>query len=557
MQRLKPEILEALPDWKLEKRYEFLKDEPFYYAAYHFPEFFTYPAAPYHYDFADDYAALMEGDIDILSWFAHRESAKTSFAKIFVTHAIAYQKKRFINYDSYDKDNAEAALFDIANWLMTKETLTADYGQMIPTASRKKGDSKTIQRLSKFITTHYDPYTGKPGVGTMCQAFSTQESVRGRVFGARRPDWVIFDDIETNKTKDSRAVTQSIISHFNEARTGLQGGIGSLTVLGNFIIDDGVIGYIMDAYRNNPRAIIRNIPAAKGGKPIWSGKYVMTNKEAAAANRHIEDREEQKISLEAKRTEYGDSIYETEMMNNPSKSGDLFFDRRLVDAAITRAEDPIETLAGLEVWAKYNPKHMYGMGADTSEGIGSDSNSSVIMDFTCKPNLVVATFEDNMLAPNVFGAEIKREARLYSYPYLVPELNASGYATVAELINDPPYPTDQLYQREVRNKTSQKLQKEFGWKATVGTKWEVMGEFKTGFEDGEFIVLDRALLEEMRLFRKSDARLPGRDKGATKHFDKLRAAALAWYARKYITAPVDERKKKFFNIPGQQEPYKP
>lgn len=557
MQRFKPEILEALPDWKLEKRYEFLADEPFYYAAYHFPEFFTYPSAPFHYDFADDWAALMDGDIDIFAWIAHRESVKTSFAKIFLTHAISYRKKRFINYDSYDKDNSEAALFDIANWLMTKETLIADYGQMIPANARKKGDSKTIQRLSKFITTHYDPYTGKPETGTMCQAFSTQESVRGRVFNQRRPDLIVFDDIETNATKDSRARTASIISHFNEARTGLQGGVGSLIILGNLIIDDGVIGYIMDAYKNNPRATIRNIPAVKAGKPMWPGKYVMTNKEAAVVNRTIPDREEQKISLEAKRTEYGDSIYETEMLNNPSKSGDLFFDRRMVDAAIEHASDPIETLADLQIWAKYNPKHSYGMGADTAEGIGSDSNASAIIDFTIKPNLIVATFEDNMLAPNVFGAELKREARMYAYPYLVPELNQTGYATLAELTNEPSYPTELLYVREVLNKTSRKTQKEYGFKSTTGTKWQVLGEFKSGFEDGELMILDRALLEEMRLFRKSDARLANRDKGATKHFDKLRAAAYAWHARTYAPAPKNERDKKFFNIPGQKDPYRP
>lgn len=552
--------MQALPEWKLEKRYEFLADEPFYFGAYHFPEFFRHPAAPFHIDFCDDYERLMNGEIDLFAWIAYRESSKTSWAKILLTHAIAYRKKRFINYDSYDKDNSEAALFDVANWLMTKERLIEDYGQMIPPNARKKGDSKTIQRLSKFITTWYDPYTGKAETGTMCQAFSTQEAVRGRVFNEFRPDWIILDDIETNKTKDSRPTTKTIIDHFNEARTGLQGGIGSITVLGNLIIDDGVIGYIMDSYKNNPRAVIRNIAASKGGKPTWPGKFTMTNKEAIHENKHIEVREKQLISLEHKRLELGNSVFETEMMNNPSKSGDLFFDRTLVDFAIERVKDaePLMEIAGLKVYAKYNPKHQYGMGADTAEGIGADSNASVISDLTVRPAIVgAATFEDNSMAPNVFGFELKREARLYSYPYLIPELNNTGYATLAALLEDPAYPLELLYQREVLNKTSNKMQKEFGWKATVGTKFEVMGDFKSGFEDGEFIVLDLGLLEEMRLYRKSDARLPNRDKGATKHFDKLRAAALSWYARRFLPDTKEDRKKKFFNIPGQTEPWKP
>lgn len=552
MHELNPDVIDVLKNGTQAERKYICAKEPMYFALVHFPEFFRYPLAPFHYDFVDDYKRLMAGEIDVTAWIAFRESAKTSWKKILITHAICHRLKRFTNYDSYDKENAEAALFDIANWLTTRTSLIVDYGHQIPPSRTKQG-AKTIQRISKFITTWYDE-NGRAQEGTMVQAFSTQEPMRGRVWGERRPDWVVFDDIETNKTKESRATIKAVIDHFNEARTGLQGGVGAISVLGNLIVDDGAIGYIMEAYKANERATIRNIPVAKAGKPTWPGKYVMTNAEAVKLNAGNTDRASHFISLEQKRAELKDAVYEPEMMNNPSKSGDLFFNRRLVDAAIERAKDPLDVNAGLMVWERFNPKHRYGGGADTSEGIGSDDNSSVWIDFTVKPNLVVATFADNQMAPNTFGWELKREGALYGLPYLVPELNQSGYATLAELLNAG-YP--QLYRREVRNKTTQQMQNEFGWKATVGTVFEVMGDFKSAFEDGELEILDAGLLEEMKLYRRQDARRTNRERGATRHFDKLRAAALAWHARRFAPAAKDDRRDQFFNIPGQAGDYRP
>lgn len=519
--------------------------EPIYFAITHFPEFFVYPIAPFHYDFCEDYKEMMNGALDIAAWIAFRESAKTSWLKILITHAICHNLKRFINYDSYDSDNSEAALFDVANWLQTKQSLILDYGQLFSKKSRDsdEGGSK-IRRISKFITAN----------DIMVQAFSTQESARGRVFNEQRPDWWIFDDIETAKTKDSRPVQKKIIDHFNEARTALSSN-GTISVLGNYILDDGVIGYIMEAMKDNPRARLRNIPVIIKGKASWPGKYRITNKEAIVANQTIENPLKQKISLQQKRVDLKDAVFEPEMMNNPSKSGDLFFERRLVDAAIERATDPESVNGDLKIWAKFNPKHRYGGGADTAEGIGSDSNASAWIDFSTTPNRLVASFEDNMITPNIFGVELNRQGGLYGYPYLVPEINNTGYATVSELVNEE-YPA--LHMREVKNKVTQIVQKEYGWKATLGTKWQVMGEFKTAFEDGELEILDLGLLQEMRLFRKADARLPGRDKGATKHFDKLRAAALAWHAKEFAPVASEEKKKKFFaKIPGQDGPYRP
>lgn len=520
--------------------------EPKYFAIYYFPEYFTYAIPPFHESFYEDVKNLTNGELDEAMWCVFRDGAKTSIGKIaLAVWAICYKKKRYIVWDSYDGDNAESALFDITVALQTNKKIIHDFGHLYYKKPTKQAMSEAkMKRIKNFITEN----------GVKVVTFSTQESTRGRISGHERIDLVILDDFENSKTKDSPPVTQKVIAHIDELRAGLPAG-ASVLYLCNFITDTGSVAHIMENLKGNRRAVVRFVPVKnEKGEIAWPDKFVNTDAEAAEANRSIPDPKKYKISLESRRRSLSKDglVFETEMMLNPSKSGDLFFDRQKVMEALAKAKDPEVENAGLKIWAKFNPKHRYGMGADTSEGIGADSNASAIIDFSQKPNLLSASFEDNQMSPNIFGWELKRQGALFSHPYLVPEINASGYATVSELINAE-YPL--IYQREVKNKTTGKIQKEYGWRATTGTKFQVLGEFKTAFEDGDLEILDKGLLEEMRFFTKQAARLSSREKGATRHFDKLRAAALAWEARKFAPLPLED-KKKLYVVPGQQEPYK-
>lgn len=519
-------------------RKEICKDRPDFFAMYYFTEYFKYRTPKFHDDFYEDCKDLTNGSIDEAMWCVFREGAKTSVAKIaLLAWCICFQKKSYIGWDSYDGDNGESALFDTTVALQTNKKLISDFGHLY-----YKKQSKTalieakMKRIKNFIT---EPSQYGPGVKVI--SITTQESIRGLITGADRLDMVIFDDFENNKTKDSPVVTQKIIDHINEYRTGMPAGASAL-YLCNYLTDVGSVSVIMDALKDNPRARVRFIPVKDDqGKITWPDKFVDTRAEADNLNRLISDPKRHKISLEAKKEALSKDglIYETEMMLNPSKSGDVFFDRDTVDRAIKNARQPKEENAGMRVWAKYNPRHRYGGGADTAEGIGGDHNASAWFDFTQKPNMLVASFQDNQLSNTMFGWELKRQGGIYGYPYLIPEINNTGYGTVSELINAE-YPN--LYQREQKNKTTQKIQKEYGWKATVGTVFEVLGAFKEGFESGEFEIFDIDLLKEMRVFTKSGARNmgSGRQKGVTRHFDKLRAAALAWEARKWSEANLEE-----------------
>jgi hypothetical protein len=531
-------------------RKEICKRYPKFFSAYYFSQYFKFKTPDFHNDLYKDAVRLTTGEIEEVMWCLFRESAKTSIAKIIVCWLICYKFKTNIKWDSYDDSSGDNALFDITVALQSNQRLISDFGNLYHTKKHKNAQSEAKRKqIKNFITEN----------GVSVSSITTQQATRSKNSqGENRTDFYVVDDFENYTTKESFTITNAIKKHLDELRSGLPAG-ASVLYLCNYITDTGSVAYLMEEkFKNNPKAIVRFIPIVDiYGKIVWTDKYVKTDLEAHELNKLILDPKLHKTSLESKRRSLGDVVYETEMMLNPSKSGELYFDRQKVDNAIKLTTEPIDTNVDMKIWEKFSPRYRYGSGADTAEGIGADSNASAIIRDRTKntPALVVATFEDNQMSNYMLGHELKRQGGLYGYPYVVPELNNTGYGTVIELINAK-YPLEKIYRREVRNQTTNKIQKEFGWKSTTSTKSEIMGAFKTAFEEGDLVILDSGLLEEMRLYTKSQLRLSGRQKGATRHYDKLRATALAWHALIYAPLPEIERQTQY-TVPGQDEPYKP
>lgn len=270
---------------------------------YYFTEYIKYPFAPFHFDMFQDVKDLMEGKYREIAWIMFRESAKTSMAKIFLTWLIVYKKRKYINVDSFSTTNAERILFDIIQNLQSNMLLKADFGELYNT---KKDDKETTQkRVNNFVTNN----------GVRVEAHSTGKSVRGRLHGNQRPDFLLLDDFETNDTKDSKAVTQSIISHIDEFKSGLDSD-AKIIYLGNYITEHGSVDTLFERAKHDTRLLVRNVPVEVNGVPTWEGKYAMTDEEALAQG---------KVSLEDKKRQLGSLVYSVEMMNEPMSADDAVF----------------------------------------------------------------------------------------------------------------------------------------------------------------------------------------------------------------------------------------
>lgn len=265
------------------------------FCLYYFSDYFKYALADYHYDFFQDCHDLVDNNIREVAWIGFRECAKTTIAKLFVIWLIATNKRRYINIDSFDKENAERILFDVAYEMVNNKRLRSDFGVLF---SKERGIQDIKQnRINNFVCEN----------GIRVEAHSTQESVRGRLHFNQRPDCLIADDIETNKTKDSQAYTKQVADHISEAMAGMATD-GFILYLGNYITEYGNIANLFKRAEVDSKIRARNIPIIIDGKPAWESKYCLTDEEA---------KETGKVSIEDKKRQLGSLVFSYEMMNKP------------------------------------------------------------------------------------------------------------------------------------------------------------------------------------------------------------------------------------------------
>jgi hypothetical protein len=562
--KLTPQHIELLTNGSREERVYACSRSFFLFAAYYFTKFFNFRPAPFHEQFYEDFEALAVGRVKEAAWIAYRESAKTSIAKIGLAWLIArkqvidalrhdgedvshWGERLYINVDSYDKANAESILFDVVTELQANDLLIADFGHLYNQPRTK--DQAQLKRVSNFVTAN----------GIRVEAHTALTPMRGRLYQHHRPDFVLRDDLENAITAESPAVTEKIIKLLDEAKGGMAGHGASLT-LGNFIIEEGVIGYIRRSVGNQGElGRVRFIPVVDKGEISWPDKYVKTDAEAVAVNKAINDPTKRKISLESKKRELnagGRRVYEVEMMLDPVAAGSPFFDRTKIDDLIANATEPQNDSAGFQTWEVFNPAHSYAVGGDVGKGNGGDHSASVIVDFESNPKRQVASYANNMIPADQFAHELKRQGDFYGTCLIGPEKNAEAGGsclTTLKMI----YPVDWIYRQVPADKAHDKpvSSMELGWETNHANKYTILNNLRSAVEDGQLLIRDIRILKEMRSFTHSDADELGsaRMGHATRHFDLLMATAIAWEMRKYArvrTNTTTDYKQQDWERPG-------
>lgn len=266
------------------------------FCLYYFPNYFQYKLADYHYDLFKDFEDLLNGKIRELVWIIYREGGKTTLEKLGYLWILAFKKRFYPNADAFDKENAERILFDLAFELTNNKRFRADFGVLF---SKEKSVNEIKQnRINNFVTQN----------GIRVEAHSTQESVRGRLHLAQRPDFLSLDDFETNKTKESQAYTKQVRDHITEAMAGLAPN-GCILYCCNYLSEYGNVQWLIDRAKTDKGIRVRNIPVIlENGQPAWESKYALTDMEA---------KETGKVSIEDKQRQLGSLVFSYEMMNTP------------------------------------------------------------------------------------------------------------------------------------------------------------------------------------------------------------------------------------------------
>jgi phage terminase large subunit-like protein len=265
------------------------------FAIYYFQHYFKYNLADYQKDFINDFEDITECRIRELGFITVREGAKTTLAQLYIIWLIAYKKRSYINVDSFDKENAERILFDIAFELTNNLRFKADFGILF-SKERSINDIKQT-KINNFITEN----------NIRVEAHSTGESVRGRKHGNQRPDFLLLDDFENNNTKTSKAHTDKIRDHITEAMGGLAEN-GVIVYLANYLSEYGNVQFLIDRSKKDQNIRVRNIPIIINGKPAWESKYCLTDEESKITG---------KKSIESMQRQFGSYVFSYEFMNQP------------------------------------------------------------------------------------------------------------------------------------------------------------------------------------------------------------------------------------------------
>jgi hypothetical protein len=462
-----------------------------------FPRYLQSPPADFHNGFIFNMLAAYYGDKNYLN-LGFRGCAKSTYSKLFLTYVILNDidhRRKYIKVLTRNFGNAKQMVTDIFNMIVECKPL---YGNIM----HKSKDMKREETMSSFTTA--DNVKLLAGTVGMTQ--------RGHLQDAFRPDFMVFDDVEDRESIQSLTTTESTIWRIDEAIQGLAAD-GAYMVNGNYISDEGVIQWFL----NKPMIQVDKITIQdEDGNPTWPARY---------------DKEKiEKIKNDA------DDFY-GEYMCDPSRADTAFFDRAKVDADIAAAKQPDRESAGIKYWGTYQPHHRYGIGADTSEGIGKDANTFGAFDFGVAPNdigTLVATYYNNRIPPDLFGHELKRVGAEFGNCLVAPENNNTGHATIAAMRGYP-----NIFTERNSNNRSIRITEKFGWRTTKKSKPQMLFEFRKDYNDGLIKIYDINVLKEMRSYTTAD--LNGTQLGmVTRHFDLLIAVCIAWQMRKYAVFGYNE-----------------
>ncbi len=469
-----------------------------------FAKYFSSTDAPFHKDIDLHNLKAYRGEIASYTNIAFRGAAKTARTKLFLAYCIANDlnhSRKYIKVLSEDGVNSKQIVTDIYNMLIEPGVL-----KLYPEVFRKTSQ-KREETMSAFTTSTMIKITAGT-VGT---------DQRGAIQEESRPDLIWFEDFENRKTLRSAVKTKAIWDNMEEARTGLAKG-GSCIYTCNYISERGNVHTLV--VRKSERNVVLIMPIIKDGIPTWN-RYTIA---------------------EINQMRIDDDDFEGERLCEPSASKDVIFDRH----SLNKMEklEPIKEINGFRIYKEYDPSHRYAAAQDIAGGVGLDSSTSVTIDFSTIPAQVVATYDNNIIKPDVYGDEIKNQGERFGECLVAPEKNNYGSATIGRLKQI--YPKRKIFKTKPKD-TKIKTQidpTEYGWHTNALTKPKMMFDFAKAVADGLIALNCPKLIAEASAYTRNDLMDAEEDvRLTTRHFDLLTAGAICWQMKSYVNISSIEAKE--------------
>jgi len=136
----------------------------------------------------------------------------------------------------------------------------------------------------------------------------------------------------------------------------------------------------------------------------------------------------------------------------------------------------------------------YYIGVDSSEGIGKDYSTCVVMDQDGKE---VAMFKNNKIKPYELAAFINELGRYYNKAYLVVEKASGGHSVIERLRYEYKYMNMAKYKSYDQ---FNRVQWAIGFDTNAKTKGLIINDLREMFEKGQILINSSDTVEEMKVF---------------------------------------------------------
>ena len=173
----------------------------------------------------------------------------------------------------------------------------------------------------------------------------------------------------------------------------------------------------------------------------------------------------------------------------------------------------------LLIWQTPQSGKRYMAGVDCSEGLGKDSHAIIMLNADGEQ---VARFKNNKIKPYEFADIVDALGRYYNKALLTVEKASGGYSVIERLRYDKHYMNMTKYKTfDEFNRTVWKV----GFDTNSKTKSIVVNDFREWFDKGMIKIVDKELLDEMKVFISDDGGKMGAVTGC--HDDLVMSACLA------------------------------
>ena len=201
-------------------------------------------------------------------------------------------------------------------------------------------------------------------------------------------------------------------------------------------------------------------------------------------------------------------------------SGNKLFDGEKL--GLLKPLKPVQEYGNFRIYDEYRLGHIYAAGCDVAEGVGRDSSTIALWDFTPAKPKIVAEYANNNVAPDMFAYEIKNLAEKYNMPLIAIERNNHGHTTLSKLRDI--YPDRHIWKDD---------KGKHGWLTNLVSKPLMFYDLNTAVNEELIDIPSARIISEARRFDKEELRVNKVDDSVTSHWDLLTAAAIGFQMRNY------------------------